>query len=102
MEKGARVEPVGEPLQGSGSSRGSGGGQQGVEHLLERWVEVASRRWTFPQAVIHSATQLQKGRGGRILNKLSVFRLTCFGLFLITTVSHVSITSNLGLYLFIF
>lgn len=39
MERGAGVEPVGEPLQGSGSSRG---GQQGVKHLPERWVEAGS------------------------------------------------------------
>lgn len=55
MEKGAGVEPVGEPLQGSGSS---GGGQQGVNYLPEHWVEVGSHDWTFPQAVIHSANQL--------------------------------------------
>lgn len=102
MEKGAGVEPVGEPLQGSGSSGGSGGGQQGVKHLPERWVEVGSRDWTFPPAVTHLADQLQKGWGGRMFNKLSVFRLKCFGLFLITTVSHVSITSNLGLHIYFF
>lgn len=55
MEKGTGVEPV-EPLQGSGSS----GGQQGVKHQPECWVEVGSHDWTFPPVVIHSLTSCRK------------------------------------------
>lgn len=54
--------------------------------------------WIFPQAIIHLTDQLEKGRGGRIFNKLIVFQFKCLGLFLMTTVSHGNIKSRLGIF----
>lgn len=98
MKKGSGVEPLDKQLQESGSRGRRGGGLQGVKHLPESSVTMGSRDWIFPQAIIHLANQLEEGRGGRIFNKLIVFRLKCLGLFLMTTVSHGSITSRLGIF----